>query len=129
MEEYLKELSNTTANLSQSLLDNREESESPLSLSTPSSARTANPKPLVLEGVSGEQFCENGYEDGDSVDQPSLDDDKKTKKIGDVDNVVDSLADLLEKNLSFNDEEETDSCTSKNPTPTTAFSNPIFLAG
>ena len=140
VEEYLKELSNsTTANLnqcSQNTLKDHEDSENPLSkfnnltLGTPpSSSDTAVKRHThALDGVSRELFtdddvCENGIET--KLAALSVND-KDTKKDTDFNKIVDSLADLLEKILSFSEAEETDFHPSSS---TASLSKPVFLAG
>ena len=139
LEEYLREVSSSTTNLnqcSQNVLEDHEDSENPLSefknfpLGTPprSSDTTVPSRTNALNGVSRELFanddvCENGIET--KLASLSVND-----KEVDFSEAVDSLADLLEKKLSFHDEEdETDfSRCASNPTPASS-SKPIFLAG
>ena len=144
VEEYLKELSNsTTANLnqcSQNTLENHEDNENPLSklnsnltLGTPpSSADTAVARRThALDGISRELFVDDDmHENGIETKLAALSvNDKDTKKDDDFSKIVDSLADLLDKNLSFSEVEETDFHPStSNPTPVSS-SKPVFLAG
>ena len=143
LEEYLKELSNSTTTdlnqCSQNTFEDHEDSENPLSkfnnlvLGTPpSSSDTAVTRhTCTVDGVSREPFanddvCENGIE----AKLASLSvNDEDAKKDSDFSKIVDSLADLLEKNLSFSDVEETDfHLSTLNPTPVVS-SKPVFLAG
>jgi hypothetical protein len=148
IEDYLKELSNSTttttassaSDLNQSslsTLEDHEDSENPLSkfnnltLGTPpgSSDTTRH----TLDGVSRELFtsddvCENGIES--KLASLSVND-VDAKRDGDFNEVVDSLADLLEKKLSFSEEEGTDfhPPTTNPPAPAAVSSKPVFLAG
>ena len=128
VEEYLKELSNPPASLSQSLLEAREDSENPLLLSTPtSSSGTSVDRQHVFVGVSGQLFRSGDCEEVGAL-SPSADNNKDLETgVGDTVAVIDSLAELLEKNLSFNEDTDFHTCT--NPTPTPPLSNKIFLAG
>ena len=143
LEEYLKELSNSTTTdlnqCSQNTFEDHEDSENPLSkfnnlaLGTPpsSSDTTVTRHARAVDSVSRELFasddvCENGIE----AKLASLSvNDEDGKKDSDFSKIVDSLADLLEKNLSFSEVEETDFHPSaSNPTPVVS-SKPVFLAG
>ena len=156
VEDYLKELSNSTtttssaaADLSQSsrnTLQDHEDSENPLSefdiltLGTPprssdSVAVTSKRHTCAMDGVSRELFaknddvCENGIES--KLASLSVND-VDAKRDSDFSEIVDSLADLLEKNLSFTEVEETDFChpsTTNPPAPVVSSKPPIFLAG
>lgn len=143
LEDYLKELSHstTTADLNQSSQNtDHEDTENPLSkfnnlaLGTPpaSSDTTVVRRACAVDGVSRELFasddvCENGIES--KLASLSVND-EDAKEGGDFSKIVDSLADLLEKNLSFSEvKEETDFHPStSNPTPVVS-SVPVFLAG
>ncbi len=155
IEDYLKELSNSTtttttassaSDLNQSslsMLQDHEDSENPLSefnkltLGTPPGpSDTAAVTRHTLDGVSRELFgsddvCENGIES--KLASLSVND-VDAKEDGDFEKVVDSLADLLEKKLSFSEdgeEEETDfhPSTINPPAPAAVSSKPVFLAG
>ena len=129
VEEYLKELYKSAASLSQSISENHDDGENPLLLTTPTSSRTSVARQRVLVGVSGQLFRDNGNEmGGASVVQSLPTADDKGDEGSEIDAAIDSLAELLDKNLSFN-EEDTDSHASTNPTPTPPSSNKIFLAG
>ena len=128
VEEYLKELYKSAASLSQSIMENHDDGENPLLLTTPTSSRTSVARQRVLVGVSGQLFLDSGSEMGgaSAVQSPPTANDKGDEG-SDIDAAIDSLAELLDKNLSFN--EDTDSRASTNPTPTPPPSNKIFLAG
>lgn len=126
VEEYLKELSDSTAtgHLSHGSPKDREDEENPLSLSALNLSDKATVREHDVDGVSVKLFCEGGRKDG--VEETSCSD---ITKGCDIDADVDSLADLFHKNLSFNEETDFPSSSNSNPTPNTSKSNCIFLAG
>ena len=138
VEEYLKELSTSTTDLnqhSQNLLEDHEDNENPLSkfnnvaLGTPpnSSDTVVARHKQALDGISRELFTDDVCENGIETKLANLSVSDKNTKASDFNEIVDSLADLLEKNLSFH-EEETDFHSTSNPTPVSS-SKPLFLAG
>ena len=123
IEEYLKELSDSSRNLSsQDLLTVHEDGENPLLLGTPGSPGGTVARQHVFDGVPGKLFCEDGVKE-------VLSSDKDTQSNDDINAIVDSLADLLDKNLSFNEETDFQLSSTSDPSPDSSRSTPIFLAG
>lgn len=155
VEDYLRELSkellnsttttsSATAYLNQSplsTLQDHEESENPLSefnnltlgilpCSSDSAAVTSKRHAYAIDGVSRELFAKNDdvCENESKLASLSVND----VDASDFSEIVNSLADLLEKNLSFTEVEETDfhhPSTTNPPAPVISSKPPIFLAG
>ena len=156
LEDYLKELSNSTTTAmttpdlnqypDQNAFQDHEDSESPLSkfnspvLGAPpressdaAAAVTTRHTHRTVDGVSRELFANGDVcEDGIESKLASLSvNDGEAKKDSDFSKIVDSLAELLDKNLSFSEqvEEETDFHPSTlDPAPIVS-PKPVFLAG
>lgn len=131
VEEYLKDLSNSSSQLTQSPIEDGEaDRENPLSLGTPtsSSSGAAAIWPSVTEkSVPRKLLCDDDCKDSETKASSLVASDQEMKESS-GDGIVDSLADLLENNLSF--KEDTDFHFSSDSSPATApFNNPIFLAG
>ena len=125
VEEYLKELldSTTTSHLSHCLPEDREDEDNPLLMGTPNLSGKATVGRDVNH-LSGKLFCDGGSEDG--VNKALCSDSTKGR---DIHADMESLADLFQKNLSFNEETDSHSSSNSSPNPITSKSNYIFLAG